>query len=166
MKLIIDSEKMFKLAITPEGSLSINLANGKTLQGTLTPEEIEQIHFRVMQVSEGALKFDPEPQDYVSLHKSDTLTLEAQAVELDRLRSVIEAAKQSEQDALTAKAQLENQLLDCEQMLSSTRTELKNALEVVEQQAAKLNIVKPEPIAEEKPVVDEAAPVREAATPS
>lgn len=144
MKLIIDSEKMFKLAITPEGQLSINLANGKTLTGALSSEEVEQLHFRVMQVSDGALQFDPMPTDHIGRHQDDAATLEAQAIELDRLRGALENTKQAEQAALTAKSELETQLADCENLLTSARNELKNALEVVEQQAAKLNISKNE----------------------
>lgn len=159
MKLIIDSDKMFKLSVTPEGELSINLANGKTMKGSLTPEEVEQLHFRVMEVSDGALLFDPLPTDYIGLHKSDMETLEQQSIELNRLRDALENAKQSEQELLTAKAELETRLTDCEQLLVSARTELKNALEVVEQQASKLNVkevVEPAPV-ESTPV--EAAPV-------
>lgn len=90
MKLIVDTEKMFKMTLSPEGQLGINVANSKQYQGQLTSEEMEQIAHRVSVITDGAIKFDPVPNDYIGMHKTDIETLEAQSEEINRLRGVIE----------------------------------------------------------------------------
>lgn len=133
MKLILDAEKMFKLTVTQDGQLSVALANGKQYAGPLTAAEQEQLMFRVSAISDGAIKFDPEPTDYVGMHNEDVKTLEAQSLTINELRETIVAREEvikSNQEALA-------RLADCESELSKARTELKDALLVVEQQAAK-----------------------------
>lgn len=139
MKLIINQEKMFKVSIAQDGQMNIALANGKQIAGALTPAELEQVMHRVSVVSEGTITFDPTPNDYVSMHNDDVKTLELQSSTINELREQLQA-----RDATIEKhAEVVSRLADCENELSNARNELKDALLVVEQQAAKLNLLQP-----------------------
>lgn len=87
MKTVITDIGMHKTTINASGEIEIVLlGNGKKFSGRLTPEEIEQLNFRITEVSEGAISFDPPPQDLIVRHSSDLITLEEQANELQNLR--------------------------------------------------------------------------------
>lgn len=137
MKLIIDAEKMFKLTITQEGQLSVNLANGKQYAGPLAPAELEQIMFRASALSDGAIKFDPAPTDYISMHEEDMKTLESQSVAINELRETVE----SQRKIIEKHQEDVARLVDCENELSKARVELKDITLVVQQQADKLGII-------------------------
>lgn len=152
MKLILEQDKMLKLSVSQEGQLSAILANGKQYSGQLASAEMEQLLFRVTAIADGAIKFDPTPNDYIGMHETDVATLEAQSIAINELRESAERNRVAFEEVIAARDKtIEGQkealgrLADCENELSKARTELKDALLVIEQQAAKLNIVKAEP---------------------
>lgn len=141
MKLVLEQEKMFKLTVTQDGQLNVTLANGKQYSGPLTANESEQLLFRVTVISDGAIKFDPMPTDYLGVHETDVATLEAQSLAINELREQLAEREKTIEGYKDVIARL----ADCETELSKARTELKETLLVVQEQAAKLNIAKPEP---------------------
>ena len=153
MKLILEQEKMFKLTVTQDGQLSVALANGKQYSGPLSAAESEQLLYRVTVITDGAIKFDPMPTDYVGMHETDVATLEAQSLAINELREQL-----SERDkTIEANKEALERLADCENELSKARNELKDALQVVQDQAAKLGLAKSEP--ENKTEADKPAEV-------
>lgn len=174
MKLILEQEKMFKMTVSQDGQLSVALANGKQYAGPLAAGEAEQLLHRVTVISDGAIKFDPAPNDYIGMHETDVATLEAQSIAINELRESAERNRIAFEEVIAARDKtIEGQkealgrLADCENELSKARTELKDALLVIEQQAAKLNIVKAEPKQDDIATVPEPQPAAtaEAETP-
>jgi hypothetical protein len=151
MKLILEQEKMFKLTVTQDGQLNVALANGKQYSGPLKPAELEQLLFRVSAISDEAIKFDPAPSDYIGLHDADVATLEAQSLVINSLREQEQAITEALNARIKEAETFNARLADCEGELVKARTELKEALLVIEQQASKLNITK-EPPSEPAPV--------------
>jgi|WetSurMetagenome_2_1015567.scaffolds.fasta_scaffold147318_2 hypothetical protein len=137
MKLILNQEKMFKLSITQEGQVTVNLANGKQYTGSLTKEETEQLMFRVSAISEGTILFDPTPWDYVNLHAIDVGTLEAQSLTINELREQLK----TRDETIEGHQEVIARLADCESELTKARTEARDLALVVQQQADKLGII-------------------------
>jgi len=138
MKMLVDTDKMYKLALTPDGQLAINLSNGKTIQGSLTPEEQEVIAVAVTRISERVIEFEPKPNDYIALHLADIETLEKQALALEELRTELEAKKESLSKHVAAAAELQLAIEAANKELESTKPQLRDTSLVVQEQAAQL----------------------------
>lgn len=135
MKMVIDTDKMFKLSVNPDGQLQINLANGKTLQGALTPEEQEVIAVAVTRVSESLITFEPKPTDYLAMHLSDVATLELQAIVIAELREKAKTEEASAQEYADSRNQLTKELADANNELEKVKPQLRDANLTIQEQA-------------------------------
>lgn len=138
MKMVVDTDKMFKIAASPDGQLSINLANGKTIQGQLSPEEIDVLLTAVIRVSEEVLQFDPKPTDYIALHLSDIETLEKQSQALEELRVELDQKKGLLAEQIEAAGKLQTTLDETLKELDDARPKLRDTSLIVQEQASQL----------------------------
>jgi chromosome segregation ATPase len=138
MKMLIDTDKMYKLNLTPEGQLSINLSNGKVLQGTLTQEEQDVVATAMTRISENFIQFEPKPTDYIALHLSDIETLEKQSQALEELRVELDQKKGLLAEQIEAAGKLQATLDETLKELDDARPKLRDTSLVVQEQASQL----------------------------
>lgn len=138
MKMLVDTDKMYKLALTPDGQLAINLSNGKTIQGSLTAEEQEVVAVAITRISERVIEFDPTPNDYIALHTADIQTLEQQAVLLEELRAKQRVTEEGLAEVVKQRNELQVSLDDANKELQTIKPQFRDTSLVVQEQASQL----------------------------
>lgn len=90
MKTVISGEKLWKVEIDATGKFEFVLhGTGKKFNGQLTDSELEQICFRISEVTKSAVTFEPPAQDLVNRHNEDVATLAEQNEKIAELQELL-----------------------------------------------------------------------------
>lgn len=101
MKTVVENVKLWKVEIDASGKLEFVLhGTGQKYHGQLSEQELEQICFRITEITKGVVSFEPPAQDLVNLAREYLETMAEQNETIDKLREDMKLAEQEFQELL------------------------------------------------------------------